>query len=132
MELKLIRHVFNDYYTEGYLFLDGKYFCYTLEDKVRHDGVKVYGQTAIPSGEYEVRLEVSPRFQKKLPHILNVPGFDGILIHGGNTANDSLGCVLVAQNKVGPGYIQGSMSQYLVDALSKASDKIKIIIQEAK
>lgn len=110
-------------YTIGRLSIDGEYFCDTLEDVDRGltqttpiatiKKKKVYGQTAIPTGTYEITMQVtSPRFSKrtfywnfckgKLPRLLNVPGFDGILIHIGNTAKDTEGCILVGKNtKVG-------------------------------
>lgn len=98
MRLEVIRHAFKPTYTIGKLYIDGKYFCDTLEDVVRK-GPKVMHETAIPAGTYEVILNMSPRFKKVLPRLLNVPGFDGILIHAGNTSKDTSGCILVGQNK---------------------------------
>lgn len=69
------------------------WLCFVLEDRVR-TGPKVYGQTAIPAGRYEVRMVRSPRFARDLPRLLNVPGFEGILIHAGNTRHDTEGCLL--------------------------------------
>lgn len=83
--------------TIGELFLDGQYECYTLEDVVRPAGVKVQNATAIPTGLYRVVVDWSPRFQKNMLHILDVPGFEGIRIHAGNTAADTDGCLLVGQ-----------------------------------
>lgn len=119
LELTLQRTFLAEKYTIGKLLVDGKYFCDTLEDTVRdlnRNGrfdsgeVKVNGQTAIPYGRYEVSLDyVSPRFSKvttynsiggKLPRLLNVPHFDGVLIHVGNTPVDTDGCILVGQNLV--------------------------------
>ena len=71
------------------------YKCYSLEDPVRPEGVKVWGDTAIPKGEYPVALRFSQRFQKELPGVQNVPGFDGILLHGGNVKADTHGCPLL-------------------------------------
>ena len=71
------------------------YKCYTLEDPVRIPGVKVWGDTAIPEGTYPVAIRFSNRFQKELPGIQNVPGFDGVLLHGGNRKIDTHGCVLL-------------------------------------
>ena len=110
MELTLVRKYFCEEYTIGKLYVDGKYFCDTIEDKVRdldNEG-KVYGKTAIPYGTYRIAMDVvSPRFANhkqyrhiggKLPRLLDVPHFDGILIHIGCTAEDSSGCILVGQN----------------------------------
>ena len=72
------------------------YKCHSLEDPVRESGTaKVWGDTAIPAGVYHVALRFSNRFQKELPGIQDVPGFDGILCHGGNTAADTHGCILL-------------------------------------
>lgn len=87
-------------YTIGKLYIDGKYFCDTLEDTVRPDGVKVYGKTAIPAGTYKIELVPSYRFQRLMPMLLDVPNFSGILIHNGNTADDTDGCILVGKNKI--------------------------------
>lgn len=101
MKLKLTRLFLRDTYTIGKLYIDGQYFCDTLEDKVRDLSreKKIPGQTAIPAGEYEIVVNVSPRFKRKLPRLLDVPGFDGILIHRGNTSEDTAGCILVGENK---------------------------------
>ena len=110
MELRLDRIFRTNEYTIGELYVDGAYISDTLEDPVRplpeecpntpkgNDckcKEKVYGQTAIPAGTYELKLTYSNRFKKILPEILNVPHFLGIRIHAGNTADDSEGCVLV-------------------------------------
>ncbi len=84
-------------YTIGKLYIDGHYFCDTLEDTVRK--VKIAGKTAIPTGTYKVKKTMSPRFQKILPEILNVPNFTGVRIHAGNTAADTDGCLLLGLNK---------------------------------
>ena len=84
-------------YTIGKLYIDGAYFCDTLEDTVRK--VKIAGKTAIPAGTYKVKKTMSPRFKKILPEILNVPNFSGVRIHSGNTAADTDGCLLLGLNK---------------------------------
>ena len=94
MELTLTRKVKTGESTIGVLFVDGVFQCYTLEDVIR-TGPKVYGATAIPAGTYKVILTMSPRFKRVLPLIVDVPGFDGIRIHPGNTAKDTDGCILV-------------------------------------
>lgn len=96
-------------YTIGKLYINGTYFCDTLEDKTVDlnksgkfdDGEKkVWGKSSIPFGTYQIILTVSPRFKRVLPRLLNVPHFSGILIHRGNTAKDTDGCILVGENKV--------------------------------
>jgi hypothetical protein len=120
MELKLERKYLKSDYTIGILSVDGQYFCEVLEDKVRDcnkDGdlldageTKVYGKTAIPYGRYQIAMNiVSPKFsnkpfdqmvcQGKLPRLMNVPHFEGVLIHCGNYAKDSYGCLIVGENK---------------------------------
>lgn len=87
-------------YTIGRLSIDGKYFCDTLEDTVRPAGVKIPGRTAIPAGKYKIKLTESLRFKKLMPRLENVPGFTGVLIHAGSTAEDTRGCILVGKNRV--------------------------------
>lgn len=107
MELRLERLWPKAEYTVGRLYIDGELFCNTLEDRVADvnrngeiDGTerKVPGKTAIPYGTYKIFYGWSPRFGRNLPRLLNVTAFDGILIHPGNTAEDSAGCILVGRN----------------------------------
>lgn len=102
IKLKLERFFFGEKYTIGRLFVNGTYFCDTLEDRVRDltNEKKVYGETAIPAGTYEVRVTWSPTFKRNLPLLLGVPHFTGIRMHRGNTIKDTLGCILVGENKV--------------------------------
>lgn len=101
MELILQRTRLKEGWTNGQLYIDGNYFCFTLEDKVREeDGVpvekwKVKGETAIPQGLYDLALEDSPRFGKGTITLLRVPGFSKIRIHTGNTDKDTEGCIIV-------------------------------------
>lgn len=108
MKITLKRIALKDTYTIGKLYIDGEYFCDTLEDKVRDlnkNGVfdngekKIYGETAIPYGTYNVKWTYSNKFKKYMPLIENVPSFAGIRIHSGNTNADTQGCVLVGENK---------------------------------
>ena len=91
--------------TLGELYINGTYYCRTLEDRVRDLGPngegKVFGATAIPAGIYKIILNMSQRFQKILPRLLDVPFFTGILIHKGNTAEDTHGCILVGLEEHG-------------------------------
>ena len=101
MELLVQRIAKKSDYTVGRLFVDGKYFCDTLEDRVRDLTMekKVPGETAIPAGRYRVIVNVSPKFKRELPRLVDVPGFEGILIHAGNSPRDTEGCLLVGENK---------------------------------
>lgn len=108
MEITVKRKFKGNNYTIGSLYIDGKYFCDTLEDIDRGltdnmtdsyiSTVKVVDQTAIPTGSYKVTITYSNRFQKLLPLINNVKGFSGIRIHSGNTKEDTSGCILVGFN----------------------------------
>lgn len=97
MKLILRRIWFTEKSTIGRLYIDDKFECYTLEDVVREDGIKVPGETAIPYGEYKVIIDFSNRFQRLMPHVLDVPLFEGIRIHAGNTDKDTEGCPLVGE-----------------------------------
>ncbi len=98
MKLDLIRKEFTIYSTIGDFLIDGKRFCYSLEDVVREEKIK--GETAIPYGTYEVIINWSSRFKKLMPQILNVPGFEGVRIHPGNDRDDTEGCLLIGYTKV--------------------------------
>lgn len=107
MELLLERKYPKSNYTIGNLFLNGKFYCNILEDTVRDinkNGTfdcgefKISGHTAIPYGEYEVKVTYSPKFRRELPLLLNVKHFEGIRIHRGNTEKDSSGCLLPGEN----------------------------------
>lgn len=95
-DLILNRMIFTDRSTIGELFLDNIFQCYTLEDTCRKSlGVK----PCIPSGKYEVQITYSTRFKKDMPILLNVPGYEGIRIHRGNSDIDTVGCILVGKSK---------------------------------
>jgi hypothetical protein len=93
--------------TAGTLIVDGVVECFTLEDVVREmpgkpvSTWKLAGKTAIPTGAYQVIIDFSNRFQRPMPHVLNVPGFDGVRIHSGNTAADTEGCILLGKQRNG-------------------------------
>lgn len=133
MKLELERRFLGESYTIGSLSIDGKKFCDTLEDKVRDlnkngvfdgDEKKVYGETAIPYGTYDVVVDYSPRFKRELPRLQNVKHFEGILIHRGNTAEDSAGCILVGENKVKGKVINSTpYEKELVRILKEAQDR---------
>ena len=97
MKLTLQRYLFADDYTMGLLFIDGFYFCDTIEDKFRGNDLsktKVAGETCIPYGVYDVKITYSPKYKKNMPQILDVPYFTGVRVHSGNSAKDSSGCVI--------------------------------------
>lgn len=115
MELTLRRKFKGTAYTIGDLSIGGEFFCNTIEDTVRElpatcpdtsrggsctCGEKVYAKTAIPAGSYKITLEYSPKYKRRMPYLHAVPHFLGILIHSGNTEEDSAGCILVGENTV--------------------------------
>lgn len=135
MELKLIRETFTDKSTIGSLFVNGIFFCYTLEDKDRKlesGGVKEYAKTAIPRGKYKVINSFSNRFKKYLPELVNVPQFAGIRIHAGNTAEHSEGCILVGSTKavdfIGNSKVTFAKLMKVIQAVEKI-EKINITIE---
>ncbi len=140
MNLQLIRKEFTSESTIGELFIDGNFFCYTLEDVVRdknNDGdlddkgeEKVYGKTAIPKGKYEIIINYSERFKQQMPLLLNVKGFEGIRIHKGNSAVDTHGCLLLGKSK-SKDFIGVSNLAYneFMTTLKKATKGEKIFIQ---
>lgn len=138
-------------YTIGKLYIDDKYMCDTLEDTDRGldssmtiqdiQSKKVYGKTAIPTGTYEVVMNtVSPKFANrawakpwkgKIPRLLNVPGYEGVLIHPGNKPEDTSGCVLVGYNKV-KGQVTNSTEIFnrLMAILNSTTEKITLTIKD--
>lgn len=153
MELTLRRVAKKATYTIGKLYINGKYFCDTVEDCDRGlssdmpeeeiQKKKVYSQTAIPTGTYPITMNVvSPKYSKKLaykwcgarlPRLLNLKAWSGVLIHAGNTAADSAGCILVGKNTE-VGKVTNSMNTLkklwpLLDAASKKGEKINITIK---
>lgn len=145
LKLLLTRNWKKSEYTIGRLSVRGEFFCNTLEDTVRDltKTEKVYGKTAIPAGTYEVSMNIiSPKYSKKptykwcdgrMPCLLGVPNFKGILIHPGNTADDSLGCILVGENKV-KGRLVNSQKTFrrlwkILDEAYHNGERIEIEIQ---
>lgn len=108
MKLTLKRIALRPTYTIGKLYIDDVYFCDTIEDTVRdlnkngkfdNGEKKVHSKTAIPYGTYEIKWTYSPRFKKYTPQLMNVPSFEGIRIHAGNTSADTEGCLILGKNK---------------------------------
>lgn len=141
MKLRLDRMYKKATYSIGKLYVDGVYFCDTVEDKDRGltdkdslekiKATKVYAKTAIPTGTYKITMGViSPKFSQKpyykafcngkLPRLLNVKGFDGILIHKGSNADSSVGCIIVGKNTVVGGVTN---SQFYFEKLYKLLDE---------
>ena len=137
-------------YTIGKMYINGTYICDTLEDADRGlsqhmtldeiKSKKVYGKTAIPIGTYDISMDiVSPKFKErawakpyngKLPRLINVPGYEGVLIHVGNSDQDSLGCILVGENKVKGKVINSTIAfNKVMQILKSAKERIKITIQ---
>jgi len=98
--------------TIGELYVDGAFACYTLEDLVRD--YKVAGATAIPAGSYQITITWSPHFQRRLPLLNDVPNYEGVRIHPGNTAADTEGCILVGTQVAGASILN---SRVAFDAL---------------
>lgn len=153
MELLLKRIARRETYTIGHLYIDGKYFCDTIEDKDRGltqsmpqaviRATKRKGVTAIPTGLYRITMDVrSPKFSQKryernygfcdgyLPRLINVPGYEGVLIHIGNTAKDTDGCILVGKNtKVGKVLESRATFVKLYEKMKNAKGMIYITIE---
>jgi hypothetical protein len=139
MELLLERKYIKPEYCIGRLYINGEFFCNTLEDTIRDlnkNGTfdcgefKISGHTAIPYGTYEIQVTYSPKFKRELPLLLDVPSFTGIRIHRGNTNEDSSGCILVGENtKKGMVLNSTKYEQELTKLLKNTqSKKEKIII----
>ena len=137
MNLELKRISFGEDYTVGKLSLDGRFLCYTLEDKVREvigepvTSWKVQDKTAIPVGVYPVIITMSARFKTRLPLLMDVPGFSGIRIHTGNSSKDTEGCILVGSTWDGSsGWIGSSKVAFslLFPILDQAKEPITITI----
>ena len=122
-----VRSVTGENFTPGRMYLDNVFFCHVCEDEDRflEGGVteKVNDRTAIPRGRYRLTTSFSNRFQRVLPLVLDVPGFSGIRIHGGNRAEDSSGCLLVGKVRTSTGIAQcADTVQRVIDQIEDASE----------
>lgn len=128
------------YYTIGKLFINDEYFCDTLEDCDRGlddsmsigqiQSIKIYSETAIPSGTYEIDITYSNKFKRDLPLIKNVKGFEGVRIHRGNTKEHTSGCILVGENKERSKVINSTKYEIeLIKLLKEVKDREKINIE---
>ena len=136
MEILVKRIYKNSSYTIGKMYIDGQYLCDTVEDCDR--GLKqsmtsqqiavkkVYGKTAIPAGRYKVTLTFSNKFKRVLPLVNDVIGFLGIRIHAGNTADDSLGCIIVGENKIKGGVVNSKVT--LERLMAKLTGQTNILL----
>lgn len=120
MRLHVKRFQFRDRCTIGHLFIDGKDTGYfTLEDKDREqfgspvDLWKVPGETAIPRGIYKIEFRLSLKFNINMPFLVGVPGFDGVMLHSGNTERDTEGCILVGEYWSGADFIGDSKKAFM-------------------
>jgi hypothetical protein len=135
MRLTLTRVERSPQATLGDLAIDGDFFCYTLEDPVRPEGIKIPGVTAIPAGVYPVQITWSPRFKTFMPLLVGVPNFSGIRIHPGNTADHTEGCILVGYERH-PDEIRRSREAYNdllleLQAAREAREDVMIEIRNA-
>lgn len=131
MELLLERKIFNQNSTEGNLYVDGKWFCNTIEDRVRakpgewKKELKVYGKTAIPYGRYPVLVTWSNRFKRPMVGVFNVPDFEGIRFHWGTTELSSAGCIIIS-------YKDDDENHRLILEKQATEDLINMVNQEQK
>lgn len=130
MKIFVDRKYKKEKYTIGKMYIDGEYFCDTLEDTVRPKGVKIYGETAIPASTYKVVLSYSPKFKRVLPEVLSVPMFTGIRIHRGNYPADTLGCILVGKNKIVGGLTESADTEIKLMEKLKRTTEIWLTIQD--
>lgn len=141
IKLKLIRDTFTDNTTIGKLYVNGEYFCETLEDKDRglhqdlpteeNARLKVYGETCIPYGKYQVIVTPSVRLKRTLPLLVNVEGFQGIRIHKGNSKEDTLGCIILGTTRGVDAVYQSTVQEEKIVKLLKDEKEIEIEIVKA-
>ena len=127
MKIKVDRIYKGESYTIGKMYLNGEYFCDTLEDAIRP--VKIPNETAIPAGIYKVEVIYSPRFKRNLPLLVDVPNYTGIRIHNGSNKDHTSGCILVGFNTA-KGKLTNSRktSDQLTEKLKSLSEPIEIEI----
>ena len=141
----LLRNYLKEEYTLGNIYctgveLDGKntriiedqFICNIIEDKFRGNDLsknKVKGQTCIPEGNYEIKMTYSPKYKREMPQLMNVPFFEGIRIHSGNSAKDSEGCLIPGMNKVVGMVLDSVYHTSIIETKIKQYDKANIIIR---
>ena len=134
MKLHVMRTKFTPAFTLGKLYIDDQTRGFTVEDSVR--AFKIPGRTAIPTGTYEIATTFSPHFKRMLPLLIGVPGFEGIRIHGGNSASDTEGCVIVGKFQTSDGVrnchnLVNWLTDHLHAPLDPAVPRHMITIDEA-
>ncbi len=131
MEITLERKIFNPNSTEGNLYINGKWFCHTIEDVVRAEpgkwntDLKVYSKTAIPYGKYPVLATWSARFKRILTGVFSVPDFEGIRIHNGTSELSSAGCIIVS-------YKDDGKNHRLINDKAAMNDLCKLVEKTQK
>lgn len=124
------RFQFEENFTYGKMYLNGIFFCNTLEDTYRGQdlsNIKVYGETAIPNGKYKTIVSYSPKFKKELPELLNVPYFTAIRIHTGVGINSTDGCILIGDNVNGIFMSNAKYTTILTEKISQYKNCYTII-----
>jgi len=132
MKIGLLTTKFGEQSTHGVLFVNGKFFGYTIEDVFRHPFIKVANKTAIQGGVYRCAYTYSEKFKRNLILVLNVNGFDGIRIHEGNNAYDTSGCILVGKEYDNFGIYKSKiaieeLNQLAVNAIN-SGEKIELMV----
>lgn len=134
MKLRLIRTSMQEEFTTGVLYAGDEMMAHTLEPKQRDLSAepKVWGRTAIPPESYRVVLARSARFKRKMPYLMNVPHFSGVMIHCGNTVADTRGCILVGE-RAEQGKLKNSRATFgrlytLLEKADEAGESITITI----
>lgn len=123
----LLKRIFKgEDYTIGHIYVNGQYFADSLEDTVRD--VKIKGKTAIPAGKYLILMTYSNRFKKIMPLLIDVPGFEGVRIHSGNTPEDTEGCILVGKNTIKGQLTSSRLYTRMLYDLLKSSENNEIEI----
>lgn len=134
LDIEIRRETYTGKSTTGRLFLNGQFECYTLEDCARPEGVKVAGATCIPAGSYALTINHSSRFQRLMPQLLEVRGFESIRIHSGNTDADTEGCILVgltrAENFVGSSRAAFRKLFGKLQAAKAAGSEIRVTVKD--
>lgn len=141
MILHLERKIFNPTSCEGNLYVDGRWFCHTIEDVVRAEPgewkpeLKIYSQTAIPYGVYPVLVTWSNRFKRQLTGVFNVPDFSGIRIHNGSSEKSSAGCIIVSFKNDAANHRlinEPDAMNKLVELVTKAQASEKVVLSISK